>query len=147
MKPVLSVGLFVAVAVTAGAAESRAAQYGPKNLAAPTYRTSPAKAAIPHALTGSEVKHLSAIAESAADHLTVARYYSAQADLLDAKAAGYQNAAATYRRSPDAKNLMAPTTPARYEYLARQFRDEAASNRARAASHERMAQATAQVGK
>jgi len=37
------------------------------------------------------------------------------------------------------KNLMAPTTPGRYEFFAKRFRDEAKSNRSLAEAHEEMA--------
>ena len=62
--------------------------------------------------------------------------------MLDAQAAGYEEAAAAYRRGPIAKYLMAPSTPGRYEFLAKGFRNEANSDRLLAASHKKEAVAT-----
>jgi hypothetical protein len=79
------------------------------------------------------------IAKSADDHLTIAKYYEAEADRLDSLAAGYEEAAAGYRNSPMPKNLMSPTTAGRYDYLAQGFRKEAKSDRALDASQKQMA--------
>ena len=94
---------------------------------------------VPHQLTSKEVKRLTVTAKSANDHLTIAKYYEAEADRLEAQAAGYEEAAAGYRHSPMPKNLMSPTTPGRYDYLAQGFRKEAKSDRALAASQKQMA--------
>jgi len=141
MKRFMTVSLFMAAAVAAGATEPAVSQNGPyvKNLMAPTYRFSAAPVAAPHQLTKREVNRLAATAESAADHLNLARYFIAEADKLDARATAYEQAAATYRHGPYVKNLMAPTTLARYEYSATEFRKEAISDRALAVSHEQMA--------
>jgi hypothetical protein len=113
-----------------------------KNLMALTYRAPCAQAAAPQGLTKNEVKRLTATAESREDHLKLASYYKAEADTLDAQAEGYEEAAAAYRGGPIVKNLMAPSTAGRYEFLAKGFRDKAKSDRLLAASHETEAVAT-----
>ena len=92
----------------------------------------------PKELTKREMEKLASAAKAPEDHLTVARYYRAEAETLDAKAAGYETAAAKLRNGPIVKNLMAPNTPARYEFSAKGFRDEATSDRALATAHEKM---------
>jgi hypothetical protein len=81
-------------------------------------------------------------AKTPADHTRIAAYYKTQAESQDSQATGYEQAAATYRSGPVAKNLMAPNTPARYEAIAKGFRQEAQSDRQLAASQEQMAQTT-----
>jgi hypothetical protein len=71
--------------------------------------------------------------------MKIAGYYLAKADTLEAQAAAYEEAAAAYRHGPVVKNLMSPTTAARYDFIAKGFREEAKSDRALAASHEQMA--------
>ena len=110
-----------------------------KNLMALTTPASDTRADVRRQLTKREVKRLTATAESPADHSQLARYYMEKAESLDAEAAGYKEAAAVYRNGPIVKNLMAPTTAARYEYLAKTLRDEANSDRQRAESQEQMA--------
>jgi hypothetical protein len=131
-------GLFLGTAREARAAEPTCSQNGPmiKNLMALTYRAPCAQTGVPEGLTRNEVKRLTATAESREDHLKLARYYEAQADSLDSRAAGYEKAAASYRRGPIVKNLMAPSTAGRYAFLAKGFRDEARSDRVLAASQE-----------
>jgi hypothetical protein len=73
------------------------------------------------------------------DHMRIAAYCKGKAERLDAQAAGYEEAAAAYRNGPVVKNLMAPNTAARYESIAKGFREQARSNRELAASHEQMA--------
>lgn len=102
----------------------------------------------PHQLTRREVKRLTVTARTADDHLTIAKYYEAEADRLDAQAGGYGEAAAHYRYHPEPKNLMSPGTAERYDHLAQGFRKEARSDRALAASQKQMADnavATAEV--
>lgn len=123
----------------ARAAQPEASQNGPKNLMSPTYRAPAVPAAVSKEFTKKDAKRLATTAESREDHLKLAGYYKAEADRLDAKASGYEDAAAAYRNGPMVKNLMAPTTAPRYEFLAKGFREEATSNRAVAASHEQMA--------
>lgn len=136
----------IALLGLAWAVQPAFSQSGPKNLAAPTYRAPAAQAAVAQGLTKKEVNRLSATAQTREDHLKVAGYYKAEADKLDAQATGYEEAAATYRRGPNVKNLIAPTTAGRYEFFAKRFREEARSNRALATSHEQMA-AVATLGK
>ncbi len=66
-------------------------------------------------------------AKTPEDHVRIAAYYKAKAESLDSQAAGYEQAAATYRNGPVVKNLMAPNTAARYESMAKGFRQEAQS--------------------
>ena len=110
-----------------------------KNLMALTYRAPAAWTAAPRELTRNDIKKLTATAESAADHLRLGRHYRGRANELDAQAAGYEEAAAAYRHGPIVKNLMAPNTPARYEFFAKGFREEAKADRDLAASHEKSA--------
>jgi hypothetical protein len=110
-----------------------------KNLMALTYRSPAARTAVSQELTRNEIKKLTATAESAADHLKLARYYREKADGLDAQAAGYEEAAAAYRHGAIVKNLMAPNTPARFEFLAKGFREQAKIDRDLAASHQKSA--------
>jgi hypothetical protein len=93
----------------------------------------------PKELTKGEVKKLAVTAETPEDHLTVARFYRAEANGLDAKAAGYELAAANLRNTSVAKNLAAPGTAGRYEFTAKGFRKEAKEDRAIATTHEKMA--------
>jgi len=130
---------WTAIALFGLAAQTAFSQIGPKNLMSPTYRAPAAQAAVSQGLTKGEVKRLSATAESRADHLKLATYYTAEADKLEAQAVGYEEAAAALRNGPMVKNLSAPTTPGRYEFVAKGFREEARSDRALAASHEHLA--------
>ena len=98
--------------------------------------------AAPQTLTKADVKKLAATAKSPEDHLTIARFYKAEANGLEAQAAGYKQAAANLRNGPVVKNLMSPATPANFDFAAKEFRDEAKADRALAASHEEMAKTT-----
>jgi hypothetical protein len=89
-------------------------------------------------LTRREARQLKAM-KSPEDHSKLAQYYKAEADKLDAAAAGYEEAAATYRQGPMVKNLISPTTPGRYEYIGKTYREKANSDRELATSHEQMA--------
>ncbi|PWU11318.1 MAG: hypothetical protein C5B51_02935 [Terriglobia bacterium] len=93
----------------------------------------------PKELTSREVKKLAVTANTREDHLVVARFYRADANGLDTKAAGYERAATNLRNTPVAKNLAAPGTAARFEFAAVGFREEANAGRAIAATHEKMA--------
>ena len=139
MKTFLAVGLLTAVAGLSWAAAPANFQRGPKNLMSPTYQAPPAQPAAAHELTRREVKRLTATAELPAEHLKLARYYASKADKLEANGVAFAKAAATYRNAPAIKNLMAPTTPARYDFMANGFREGAKVNRALAVSHEEMA--------
>lgn len=90
-------------------------------------------------LTRKDIKELTANAKSPEDHLTLARHFRTKADALDARAVSYEEGAAQVRKAPVVKNLVSPTTAARYSFIAKGFRDEAKTNRALAASHEEMA--------
>lgn len=135
-------GLFLGAVRDARAAKPAEFQNRPaiKNLASYTYRAPVAPAAVPQGLTRREVKKLTAAATSREDHLRIAGYYRVESDKLDAEAMGYKQAAAALRHGPVVKNLMAPNTPARYEYFAKEFLQEAQSDRRRAALHEGMAE-------
>ena len=99
-------------------------------------------AAAPKELTKGEIKRLARTAKSPEDHLTIARYYRAEANGLDARAAAYEEAAASLRNGPVVKNFMAPGTPARFEFAATGFRSEAKADRGLAATHTEMANTT-----
>lgn len=86
-------------------------------------------------------------AKTPEDHGRIAAYCKAKADSLDAQAAGYEQAAASYRNGPVVKNLMAPNTAARYDSMAKGLREQAQSNRELAASHEQMAKDAAMAPK
>ena len=86
-------------------------------------------------------------AKTPEDHVRIAAYCKAKAERLDAEAVGYEEAAAAYRHGPVVKNLMAPNTAARYDYMAKGFREEAQSNRELAASREQMAKNATQASK
>ena len=112
-----------------------------KNLVALSARPCNTPAAAPREITinRKRLKKLIATAKSSQDHLKLADYYRTKADNLDAEGKAYEEAAAAYRQGPIVKNLMALNTAARYESLAKGFREEAKSTRALAASHEQMA--------
>ena len=138
-------GLLVGTVGEARAADLSCSQNTPmvKNVRAYSSNCIGAPAAEPHQLTKKEVKRLTLTAKSAMDHLTIAHYYEAEADRLDSLGAGYEEAAAGYRHSPAAKNLMSPSTAAHYDYLAKGFREEAKADRVLAASQEQMAKTAA----
>jgi hypothetical protein len=136
---------FLAMVRNARAAEPVAYQNDPTTLMMPIYAVPVSSSAAPQQLTKKELKRLTAIAESPEDHLKIARYYRAEADRLDAAAAGYEEAASAHRRGPYIKNLMSPTAAARYENLAKGFRDEAKSDRELATSQEQMAESAAET--
>jgi hypothetical protein len=137
MKPLLIAASFIMFVVPVWAVAP--AVHGPKNLMSPTYRPPAVQVVAPHEMTRREANRLSRTAELAADHLKLARFYRAEADKFDANGAAYEKAAAKYRHGPRVKNLMAPTTPGRYEFFAKGFREEARTNFVLAASHEEMA--------
>jgi hypothetical protein len=136
-----AVGLFFGTIRAARAADRVPCENGPmvKNLMALSKRPCPVPGRTNHELTWREVRKLTATAESVGDHMKIAGYYLAKADTLEAQAAAYEEAAAAYRHGPVVKNLMSPTTAARYDFIAKGFREEAKSDRALAASHEQMA--------
>ena len=138
MKPLLTVVSIMTLTASAWAAKPTPNQGPlPKNLASPTYRA-PVFQGTPEEFTRKDAKRLAATAELAADHMKLANFYRGEAEALDAKGAAYGQAATNLRNGPFVKNLTAPGTAARWEFAARGFREEAASNRALAASHEQM---------
>jgi hypothetical protein len=78
-------------------------------------------------------------AKTPEDHERIAAYYKAKSEKLNDKAVEYQEAAMTYRNGPVVKNITAPNTAARYEYIAERFREEARTNRKLAALQQQMA--------
>jgi hypothetical protein len=133
--------LFLGTVRNAQAAELAGCQNRPvvKNLMALTARPTCARAAALQQFTRKEIKNLTATAKSPEDHLGLALFYKGKASRLDAEGAQYEEAAAVARNTPTIKNLMAPTTAARYAYSAKGFREEAESDRKFAAAHEEMA--------
>jgi hypothetical protein len=87
----------------------------------------------PQHFTRKQLKKLIATAKSPEDYRKLSRYYTAQANKLDAEAAEYEKTAAAYRNGPYIKNLMAPNTAARYDSFAKSRSEEAKSDRALAA--------------
>jgi len=140
----LSIKTIILTAIfTMGANLLSVAQAGPKNLVSPTYRAPVVQVVAHEGLTNREAKRLAASAESRTDHSVLAEFYIAKADRLEAQAASHEEAAAAYRNGPKVKNLSSPTTAGRYEFYAKNMRDEAKASRTLAASHERMALAAA----
>ena len=131
-------GLSLSVVPGARAATLGACRSGQavKNLVAPGTPLCAVRAVVPQPLTRREVKKLAATAESRGDYLRLAGYYNAEAERMDGEAAKYEEAAAAYRNGPRVKNLAAPNTSARYQYFAKGSRDQAKSDRERAASYE-----------
>lgn len=86
-------------------------------------------------------------AKTPEDHERIAAYYKAKSERQNAEAAEYQQLATTYRNGPVVKNLAAPNTAARYEYIAEEYREAAKVSRKLAASHEEMAQSAEQAFK
>jgi hypothetical protein len=86
-------------------------------------------------------------AKTPEDHARIAAYYKAKADTLDAQAAGYEQAAKAASDGPVVKNITAPNTAARYDSLAKQYRQEAQSNRVLEASQEQMAKGIERASK
>jgi hypothetical protein len=78
-------------------------------------------------------------AKTPEDHTRIAVYCKAKAENLDSRALGYEQSAATIRNGPVVKNLMAPNTAARYEAIAKGYRQEAESDREMAASQDQTA--------
>ncbi len=105
---------------------------------------STAQAAESKHLSKKQVKTLVATAKSPADHLQLARYYSAEADRLEVEAKEHDELAEVYRKSATSqaaamKNPMAPNSAGHCEYFAKAVREAAKSARDLAAAHEQMA--------
>ena len=139
MKPLLTVVSIMTLTASAWGANPISNQGPlPKNVAPLNYRVHISQVVVPE-FTKKDAKRLAATAESAADHLKLAKFYRGEAEALQAKGASYEQAATTLRDGPFVKNLAAGSTAARWKFEAKGFRDEAASNYALAASHEEMA--------
>jgi len=139
--PAMAIALFGLFIGTVREAQAVVGTHTPmvKNLMAPTYRTPSAPPVVVKEMNPKDAKRLSETAELPEEHLKLARFYSAEANRLDALASGYEKAASTYRERPASKNFAAPTTAGRYEFFAKGFRSGAITNRALATSHEEMA--------
>jgi hypothetical protein len=93
----------------------------------------------PEHLSLKQLKERSRRASTAEDHAFIARQYRTEADRLDAVAANYAQAAATYAKGPMVKNLTAPTTSQRDAFTAQLLRKAAEGLRQRAASEDERA--------
>ena len=96
-------------------------------------------------LTAKQLRELVAKANSPADHLKLARHYTAVAEKHEAEANEHVALAAEYRKNPrpsEVKRPMAPDTAAHCEYFAEHCRKAAAEMRAMAKAHEDMAKAS-----
>lgn len=93
-------------------------------------------------LSNKEVRELVAKANSAADHLKLARHYTAVAEKHETEAKEHATLAAEYRNNPrpsEVKRPMSPDTASHCEYYAEHSRKAAAEMRAMAKAHEDMA--------
>src|SRR4029450_12851550 len=93
-------------------------------------------------LPAKEVKALLAKATTPAEHLKLARHFSAKADEHDAEAKEHETLAAEYKTNPQlgaAKHPMAPNTAEHCQYFVEHCRKAAQALRAMAAAHESMA--------
>jgi hypothetical protein len=97
--------------------------------------------------TDRDLKTAVKAAKTPEDHARIAAYCRAKADRLEAQATGYEQAAASYRNGPQVKNLSSPTTPGRYEYMAKELRQDAQASRELAASNEKMAEGATMASK
>ncbi len=95
-------------------------------------------------LSSKQVKALVANAKTPADHLKLARHYTAMAEKHEAEANEHAALAAEYRKAPRAsevKRPMSPDTAAHCEYYAEHCRKAAQEMRSMAKIHEDMAKA------
>ena len=89
-----------------------------------------------------EVKALVAKAKTSADHMKLARHYTAMAAKHEADAKEHEALAAEYRRAPNVSEMKrpnAPDTAAHCQYYADHCRKAAAEMKAMATAHEEMA--------
>lgn len=95
------------------------------------------------ALKPKEVKALVANAKSPADHLKLARHFTAMAEKHEAEAKEHDELAAEYSRNPQmrGKMPMAPNTAEHCRYFAEHCRNAAKQMRSMAADHEAIAKA------
>lgn len=93
-------------------------------------------------LKSKEVKALVANAKTPADHMKLARHYTAMAEKHEAEAKEHEALAVEYARNPrvpPAKIPMAPNSAEHCRYFAEHCHKAAAEMRAMAAEHEEMA--------
>jgi hypothetical protein len=93
-------------------------------------------------LKSKEVKALVASAKTPADHMKLARHYTAMAAKHVAEAQQHEVLAAEYTRNPQlgaSKHPMAPNTAEHCKYFAEHCRKAAREMQAMAAAHEEMA--------
>ena len=93
-------------------------------------------------LKSKEVKALVANAKTPADHLKLARHYTAMAAKHDAEAQEHEALAAEYTRNPQigsSKSPMRPNSAEHCKYFAEHCRKAAKEMQAMAAAHEEMA--------
>lgn len=93
-------------------------------------------------LKSKEVKALVASAKTPADHMKLARHFSAMAEKHEAEALEHEALAVEYTRNPRlgaSKHPMAPNTAEHCKYFAEHCRKAAKEMQAMAAAHEEMA--------
>jgi hypothetical protein len=112
-----------------------------KNLTAPSTPPCAAAPTVSSGMSSKAAERLAAAASSPEEDLKLAEYYKAQAISLEAQGAQYDKAAVLYSSGP--KNLVAPTTAARYRYYASALRQEAKNDRRLAEDRTEMAQKAA----
>ena len=96
-------------------------------------------------LSNKQLKALVTNAKTPADHLKLARHYTAMAERHEADANEHAALAAEYRKAPrasESKRPMSPDTAAHCEYYAQHCRKAAQEMRAMAKIHEEMAKAS-----
>ena len=116
----------IALAVSAGAATAAQARKSPD------------------LLTSKQVKELVATAKTAADHLKLAKHFTALAARYEAQANEHAAEAQAYRKNPtfmESKNPSGPGTAAHCDRFAELTRQAAKEARELASAHERMAAA------
>lgn len=95
-------------------------------------------------LTKKQVKALAATAMTSEDHMQLSRYFSREADRLEAESRQHEQLANEYRRSPISqamamKNPMGPRTAAHCDFFAKATHEAALKSRALVADHQQMA--------
>ena len=91
-------------------------------------------------LSHKQVNQLIANAKEPQDHLRLARYYTSEADRLEATAKEHEEMAAVYGKTQGVKNLASPTqSVAHCESFIKSLRDAEKADRELAAEHEQMA--------
>jgi hypothetical protein len=96
----------------------------------------------PQDWTTKDLKQAIATAKTAADHKTIASYYTADAARLEAEAKDHAELADLYRKSPnlhEQKHPMSGQTAAHCQFLADRYKEMAQQERDLAKLHEDMA--------